>query len=664
MHNRKRWRMIAPVDKCPDRIARGCCNLVVPTLIPEPTAMNRRLVLAVLLTVAALAPAPAGAQDADAVKTKAGVPLKIVVRRDTSVRADPDPMANGQPVKMFEFFYVLPPERGKTPPTPPTKNDFYRVSTSQQESSQYGWIHKDDVVEWPHRQALGLRPIAGRDPALFYRTLEEIKGAYDGKGVEPFSREPASGAGIQLMPILEETDFEARGDKIKGYRVAYMHALPGRGGGGGGGGGGSEPRISLKGATLDVVFVVDATGSMSPFIKATQDVVAKVAEKLAGRGAGLVPVRFGLVAYRDRVKNPEPDWYVNRLLCDLESGRDHTRFQAILQALSKDCRGGDETAEDVLGGLKLAIEQAGWQPSAFKHIVLIGDASGHVDADDPKNPDRLSIPGLVAQMQPPGGPESVVAQKIVCHAIRIIGNDESDHEKCEQQFSAIAAGRDYPGSYQSFDPGSSPEFIDKLVDIIDTSRANFENAIAGRAPVKEAPGLGLMLDLVRASQEFKGDVPAFASGFAAASDAKGNLQLEPFVLVQRSQLELFRAVLDLSVSAVKTAGDPGRADVKKVVDSIKLGSIAINIGIDKDTPISELLRAVLGFPVKNKIFEVTPEKLAAMSAADFEQFIKEVEISNNTMKGFLDNPKIWLNLGKNDPKPQNQQAFLKLADLP
>src|SRR4051812_20505726 len=59
----------------------------------EPTAMIRRPVLAVALTLAALTPAPGSAQEGDAVKTKAGVPLKIVVRRDTSVRADPDPMA-------------------------------------------------------------------------------------------------------------------------------------------------------------------------------------------------------------------------------------------------------------------------------------------------------------------------------------------------------------------------------------------------------------------------------------------------------------------------------------------------------------------------------------------------------------------------------------------
>jgi hypothetical protein len=134
--------------------------------------------------------------------------------------------------------------------------------------------------------------------------------------------------------------------------------------------------------------------------------------------------------------------------------------------------------------------------------------------------------------------------------------------------------------------------------------------------------------------------------------------------VQRGQLELFRSVLDLSVNATKAAGDPGSRDVKRIVDNIKIASIGINVGIDKDTPLSELIKYILGFPIKNRIFDVTPEKLAAMTAEDFNSFTKEVEASNNIMKGFLDNPKIWISLSKNDPKAQNQQAFLKVSDLP
>ena len=53
---------------------------------------------------------------------------------------------------------MLPTEKGGRDKL---KNDFYRVATGTTEDDAKGWIPKDDVVEWPHRQALGFRP-AGR----------------------------------------------------------------------------------------------------------------------------------------------------------------------------------------------------------------------------------------------------------------------------------------------------------------------------------------------------------------------------------------------------------------------------------------------------------------------------------------------------------------------
>jgi hypothetical protein len=317
--------------------------------------------------------------------------------------------------------------------------------------------------------------------------------------------------------------------------------------------------------------------------------------------------------------------------------------------------------------------------------VLIGDASGHVEPADPKNSQRATINRILAELQPPG---PMVSQKIVCHAFQIEGRDVSDRARRDEHFRRIAGGRDYPGGNPTFGredtTALSNEFADLFLkahqaeedsvlkvhqgeDALSSEREALSReweALSRELAERDTHGLGFSVEEVTREG---GRVPAELSldvGYVSDQDPKGNLQVEPFVLVQRSQLELFRAVLDVTVSAVKTAGDPGKAQLQKVVDNIKLGSIAINIGIYEDTPISELLRAVLGFPVRNKVFEVTPEKLAAMSAEEFERFTKEVEASSNTMKGFLDNPKIWLNLGKNDTNPQNQQAFIRVIDLP
>jgi serine/threonine protein kinase len=232
----------------------------------------------------------------DVVLTKAGAPLKVVVRRNTSVRADPHPtMANGQPVKMFEFFYVLPPVKGFDP-MPTTKNDFYWVSTSLS-GRAYGWIHKDDVFEWPHLRALGLRPPAGRSPVLIYDLIEELRAACEGaSAVKPVARELAAQSGFGLMPILEEGEIDARGKKLKAFRVAFLTKPAG------------PPQEEVKpgksevlGYTLDVVIVIATTRGMQPHIDAVRKAVdVIIARSGRNRGRSTHPVRTGGLPRHDR----------------------------------------------------------------------------------------------------------------------------------------------------------------------------------------------------------------------------------------------------------------------------------------------------------------------------------------------------------------------------
>src|SRR4051812_12678259 len=92
----------------------------------------RRLALFGLAITMALLSAPPEAPAEEAVLTTAGAPLKIVVKDDTAAYAEPDTKTQSPPAKVFEFFYVLPPQKGlelKVDPEMPDealKNGFYR----------------------------------------------------------------------------------------------------------------------------------------------------------------------------------------------------------------------------------------------------------------------------------------------------------------------------------------------------------------------------------------------------------------------------------------------------------------------------------------------------------------------------------------------------------
>ena len=644
--------------------------------------MRHTIVFRLYVSLAATIGAVASASADDVVLTTSGAPLKVVVRVATSVHERPEASSAGRPVPMFAFFYVLPPKRNTTLSLsssviePALEAGYFRVAKGTSEKDEEGWISRDDVVVWPHRQAIQMRPIAGRKPALFYKTESDLKTAFTGGAPTPFSKEPAAGAGLSLMPLLDQISLKgASSDESTGYRVAYLHAVPSKGGAPNPGASDSgKAKIELAQSSLDVVFVIDATGSMQPFIDATKQVVSDLANRLAGDPKNKVPVRLGLVAYRDRVEQPTRGWYIAKTFWNLDPlpadgspvGTDIARFLEALQDVKAD--GGDETAEDVLAGLETAVKLPGWNPNGFKHIILIGDASGHVDADDAKNPERRTVEGVRAMMQPSG--RDNLNAKMICHSVRIVGEDPTDYAHCEEQFAKLAEGVDFPGLYQVFDAKNKPAFVNRLVDVILKSREGLHAATSGAAagggrPASDTPGLGLLLEMVAASTAGEGDVPAFASGYVAATDPDGKEQVEPYLLVQFGQIRTFQSILNLSVNAVRSAGDPGSRDVEKIVQTLQIActQLSINEPIKPETPLHVIFSFLLGFPVRSDIFTVTPQILASMTQEDFDQWTKKIEACDSIIKGYIDRPNLWKSLGRST-SPDSQYSFLRISELP
>ncbi|MBM4357095.1 MAG: VWA domain-containing protein [Deltaproteobacteria bacterium] len=124
--------------------------------------------------------------------------------------------------------------------------------------------------------------------------------------------------------------------------------------------------------TLDLVFVLDTTGSMSEEIDAVKDTIAKVAREVDGKQTA---VRIALVEYRDK-----GDAFVTRIH---DFSTDLGAFGRRIQALQ--AGGGGDTPEHANEGLRVAIDELAWNPGASARLAfLIGDAPPHLDyQDDP-----------------------------------------------------------------------------------------------------------------------------------------------------------------------------------------------------------------------------------------------------------------------------------------
>jgi Mg-chelatase subunit ChlD len=128
-------------------------------------------------------------------------------------------------------------------------------------------------------------------------------------------------------------------------------------------------RADVSKPSLDVVFILDTTGSMSEEIESVKNTLKVVLAKLDPA----VQIRVGLVEYKDR--NDPFVTKVYPLTSDLKS------LSSSIAQIS--ASGGGDTPEDVDSGLSVAVSQMQWSSKAVGRLAfLIADAPPHLDYKD------------------------------------------------------------------------------------------------------------------------------------------------------------------------------------------------------------------------------------------------------------------------------------------
>ncbi|MEN8801689.1 MAG: vWA domain-containing protein [Thiogranum sp.] len=136
-------------------------------------------------------------------------------------------------------------------------------------------------------------------------------------------------------------------------------------------------------SSIEVVFVLDTTGSMSGLIQAAKEKIWSIASTMASAQSA-PEIRMGLVAYRDR-----GDAYVTKVL-DLSDDLDS--MYARLMDFQAD--GGGDGPESVNQALHDAVHHLSWSQdqNTYKVVFLVGDAPPHMNyQDDVKYPDTLAV---------------------------------------------------------------------------------------------------------------------------------------------------------------------------------------------------------------------------------------------------------------------------------
>lgn len=121
--------------------------------------------------------------------------------------------------------------------------------------------------------------------------------------------------------------------------------------------------------TIDVVFLLDSTGSMGDEIRQVKTHIKKIVREVE-EGYPKPDLKVGIVTYRDH--KPEEREYVYRTF-DLTNNIE----KALDDLESIRASGGGDYPEAVADGMHVAIHKMDWRKDAKKIIFLIGDAAPH-----------------------------------------------------------------------------------------------------------------------------------------------------------------------------------------------------------------------------------------------------------------------------------------------
>ncbi|WP_454691468.1 vWA domain-containing protein [Achromobacter aloeverae] len=571
--------------------------------------------------------------------------------------------ATGVAQPAFSRFYVYAAQaRGKT--------NWVQVGPDSY-GKTVGWLDKSCTVDWKMQLALAFTNPAGRDRTLFFKdrsSLDAVLNAIDpvekiapvrealktrGKAPGIVAQEPELYVDMQkhfyLLPILsgEEVMTEA-GFRMRVLDVASVGIDPVRTQDGAGGAGGhpgadvssSEQRVNqIKGFSAAVVFVIDSSISMDPYIDRTRDAVRRVyaqidKEKLGDR------VKFGLVAFRSNVKAVPGLEYVSRVYADPNTVKDGADFLAKVSGLSQAKVSSSLFDEDSYAGVMDAINSVDWRNFGARYVVLITDA-GAIDGTN-----KLSSTGLNAsQVRLEAGKPGVAIYTL--HLKTAAG--AKDHAHAEAQYRDLSTyGATNVSLYYPVNAGDVNEFgkkVDLLANAI-TSQVKLaymgEDAVGsaanaatpGRKPAnadqkmqEDAQLVGNAMKLAYLGEKIGAQVPPVFQAWIGDRDLiKQNVpSTEVRVLLTKGQLsdlaDVMRKIVDAANQGLISSSDMFN----------QLRTLAATMGADPNQlkqanrklgDMGFLAEYLEGLPYQSEVLNLDEESWKSMDGLAQEKFIR------------------------------------------
>lgn len=636
-----------------------------------PRSLRRRASCAALLVglfFASLVSTPVSAQDRTPLlmDDKETLFQRILSRPGAVLRSQPLPTADATNARVptFTVFYVFDrkvvdgaewlevgqPERGPTE----------------------GWVQADQAIDWKQSMVVAFSNPSGRDRTLMFQDRQSLIDLLESELLLPESRElrqqaidgtlpvdtpvisiePAEYIDITqqfyLLPILEaESAWLASGFTSRILEVASVPLN-------------SSPMISdvpsqedaLADFKVGIVFVIDTTISMGPYIDRTREAVRRISARI-GDSDIADRVSFGMVAFRDNIEIAPELEYTTRVYAPLRVDQPVEAFLTQIGDVGPAEASSRGFNEDAIAGLSEAIAMPSWTEYGGRYVIMISDA-GPRAGNDPYATTGLG-PSEIRQLADGRG--------IATYTLHLLSEAGTpNHDYARQAYREISAYAENVNLYFEV-PAASVDRFGQVVDTLsDSLISQVQASIAGELLARDVSGedaivdqtqlVGRAMQLAYLGRQRGTQAPDVFEAWIADRDFTDprRAALEVRVLLTKNQLsdltDVLNAVLEAGESAA-TSPDEFFGQLRSAVARLANDPSAV---IDADN-LGDLLGEYLeDLPYQSQLMEIDEQTWLSMSPGAQREVLDNIRYKLRLYRRLHDQVDLWVALYDGSPE--------------
>ncbi|WP_245183793.1 vWA domain-containing protein [Haematospirillum sp. H1815] len=552
-----------------------------------------------------------------------------------------------------------------------------------------GWVEAGFTLPWKQQLTLAFTNPSGRERALLFRDRDSLASVVEADQpalrIDPLRKAVLAGghdphivsvepenyvdlaSHFYLLPILQaEETFSGHGHRVRMLEIASVSRDGGKAV--------AAPTPSpggvsaLRNFTAAVVFVIDSTVSMGPYIDRTREAVRRIYGHIEKAGL-LDQVRFGMIAFRSNVdRTPELD-YVSKVFADPSEVRSGKEFLDRVADLKAATVSSARFSEDAYAGIMTAVERIQWSSFGGRYVILITDA-GALRGQDPLSSTRLDAAQVRLEAQHRG---------LAVYALHLkTPAGKANHAEAEAQYKDLTR---HPllqrPLYYPVESGAVDVFgamVDALGDAIveQVGAARRGESVPGAARTadpgyvqsggslsrvrQDAAMLGHAMQLAWLGRTEGTQAPPLFSAWIADRDLEHPEipTTEVRVLLTRNQLSDLRQVLQ----TISTAGQAAQLSPGDFFAQLR--SVAATLGRDPNIVKRDKARrlADLGLlgeylddlPYRSKVLDLDQQTWSSWSISQQQAFLDEIERKLRLYQVYNDDVSRWVSLdGGLDP---------------